>query len=60
MLYSSEYANEYYLFCFIFPGQRLCLAEDKYIAGPGTYSRQGYIMACLAGVVKIVQQSDQV
>ena len=41
-------------------GQRLCLAEDKYIGGTGTYSRQGYIMSCLAGVVKVTAQPDKV
>ena len=46
---------------FIFAvGQRLCLAEDKYIGGTGTYSRQGYIMSCLAGVVKVTAQPDKV
>ncbi|KAI9558259.1 hypothetical protein GHT06_015012 [Daphnia sinensis] len=41
------------------PGQRLCLAEDKYIGGVGTYTRQGYIMSCLAGIVKITAQPDK-
>lgn len=44
----------------LFTGQRLCLAEDKYIGGVGTYTRQGYIMSCLAGVVKITAQPDKV
>ena len=42
------------------PGQRLCLAEDKYIGGNGTYCRQGYIISCLTGIVKIVQHPDKV
>jgi len=41
------------------PGQRLCLAEEKYIGGNGTYSRQGYILSCLTGVVKITLQPDK-
>lgn len=46
--------------CWFISGQRLCLAEDKYIGGAGTYTRQGYIMSCLAGVVKVTSQPDKV
>lgn len=35
------------------PGQRLCLADDKTLTGQGTYEKNGYIYAMLAGYVHI-------
>lgn len=43
--------NEKHLICL--PGQRLCLSDENTVAGQGTYERQGYIYATLAGSVKI-------
>lgn len=41
-------------------GQRVCLADNQYVGGAGTYTRQGYITSCLAGVVKVTSQPDKV
>ncbi|CAH0391261.1 unnamed protein product [Bemisia tabaci] len=38
------------------PGQRLCLSDDEHVSGSGTYERQGYIYATVAGVVDLVKQ----
>ena len=49
-----------YCYFILISGQRLVLATDEYIGGSGTYCRQGYIMSCLAGFVKIAEQPDSV
>lgn len=46
--------------CLHFSGQRICLSDNQYIGGAGTYTRQGYITSCLAGVVKVTSQPDKV
>ncbi|XP_023025217.2 exosome component 1 Csl4 [Leptinotarsa decemlineata] len=38
------------------PGQRLCLSDQVYTSGQGTYERQGYIYSQLAGSVDIIQK----
>ena len=40
----------------VIPGERLGSTEE-YDAGPGSYSRQGYIYASLVGVKKIVEKN---
>ena len=37
---------------FIFPGQRICNVEDGAIAGNGTYLRNGFVYASLAGYLQ--------
>ncbi|XP_055913463.1 exosome complex component CSL4 [Eupeodes corollae] len=41
------------------PGQRLCLSDENTIAGQGTYERQGYIYATLAGTVDVREQDNK-
>ena len=41
-------------------GQRLCHADNTHVGGNGTYTRNGYISACLTGIVKVTQQPDKV
>ena len=36
----------------IFPGQRICNVEDGAIAGNGTYLRNGFVYASLAGYLQ--------
>lgn len=39
------------------PGQRLCLLDKQHVAGQGTYEREGYIYATLAGVIDVVDRN---
>ncbi|KAK9496561.1 hypothetical protein O3M35_012508 [Rhynocoris fuscipes] len=42
------------------PGNRICLAENKYISGPGTYERKGYIHASIAGIVNLNKKESSI
>ncbi|KAL0270185.1 UNVERIFIED_CONTAM: hypothetical protein PYX00_007673 [Menopon gallinae] len=39
-------------------GQRICLVDKTHISGPGTFERNGYIYATLAGIVDIVKKDN--
>ena len=39
------------------PGMRICAAEERYAAGPGTYSIRGYIYSSLVGILKLLPKT---
>ncbi|XP_043238511.1 exosome complex component CSL4-like isoform X1 [Amphibalanus amphitrite] len=43
----------------VVPGDCLCAADDKHVAGKGTIERSGYIYSCLVGRVYTQQQQDK-
>ncbi|XP_039295887.1 exosome complex component CSL4 isoform X2 [Nilaparvata lugens] len=38
---------------------RICAADNKHVAGKGTYERQGYIYSTLAGILHLVKQKEE-
>jgi len=40
-------------------GQRLCLMDNEYVSGIGTYEHQGYIHSSVAGIVKVTGNTDE-
>lgn len=45
---------------FYFPGDRICASNSKTTSGYGTYERNGYIYASLAGFVKKTETEENV
>ena len=38
----------------VVPGVRLCEADERHVAGPGTYAQHGYIYSSLLGELRLV------
>jgi hypothetical protein len=41
-------------FDIVVPGLRLCEADERHVAGPGTYAQHGYIYSSLLGELRLV------
>lgn len=42
----------------VVPGLRLCEADERHVAGPGTYAQHGYIYSSLLGELRLVNTAN--
>jgi exosome complex RNA-binding protein Rrp4 len=43
----------------VVPGVRLCEADERHVAGPGTYAQHGYIYSSLLGQLRLVNTPNK-